>query len=185
MKDIFAPDGKNNFWYASRPNEIFLDLDSNRATARALSVLRLAVRKKDLAVKQVWLYGTPTAHHAHMIVVLRRDMSWADRLGWSLWMGNDRLRVAYILRRWNNGVKNEDLFVTKELYYRDPDAFCGCILKHKDPEVTQACPAMEHLLGDERSADYFTRTGKAPPRRKIRVPWGRVSLKQIKNWSER
>jgi hypothetical protein len=186
MKDIFAPDGKNNFWYASRPNEIFLDLDSNRSTARALSVLRLAVRKKHLAVKQVWLYGTPTTHHAHMIVVLKDPMHWLTKIAWSLWLGNDRLRAAYVLER-SRYVKwtLADLLVTKTPYYREWDQICRCTKKHKTEEVTSKCPAMRLLLGNQRSADYFTRTGKAPPRRKIRVPWGRVSLKQIKNWSDR
>jgi hypothetical protein len=174
-----------NYWYASQPNEIFLDLDSNRATARALSVLRLAIRKKDLPVRQVWLYGTPTAHHAHMIIVLRDPMPWLTRLAWSLWLGNDRLRAAYVLERsrWVDG--KQDLLVTKTPYYREWDQVCKCRKKHKAKEVTDKCYAMGILLGNQRSADYFTRTGKAPPRRKIRVPWGRVSLKQIKNWSDR
>lgn len=175
-----------NYWYASRSNEIFLDLDSNRATARALSVLRLAIRKKHLAVRQVWLYGTPTAHHAHMIIVLRKHMPWVTRVAWSLWLGNDRLRAAYVLERsrWvPDGL--QDLLVTKSPYYRQCEAVCKCRRKHKAKDVTENCPAMEILLGNERSADYFTRTGKAPPRRKIRVPWGRVSLNQIKNWSDK
>jgi hypothetical protein len=174
-----------NYWYVSQPNEIFLDLDSNRATARALSVLRLAIIKRDLRVKQVWLYGTPTAHHAHMIIVLKEDMAWLTRLAWSLWMGNDRLRAAYVLERsrWVDG--KQDLLVTKTPYYREWDSICKCRRKHKKKFVTDRCPAMGILLGNQRSADYFTRTGHAPPRRKIRVPWGRVSLKQIKHWSDR
>jgi hypothetical protein len=173
-----------NYWYASQPNEIFLDLDSNRATARALSVLRLAIIKRDLRVKQVWLYGTPTAHHAHMIIVLKEDMAWLTRLAWSLWMGNDRLRAAYVLERsrWVDG--KQDLLVTKTPYYREWDSICKCRRKHKPKFVTDRCPAMGILLGNQRSADYFTRTGKAPPRHKIRVPWGKVSLKQIRNWSD-
>jgi hypothetical protein len=173
-----------NYWYASQPNEIFLDLDSNRATARALSVLRLAIRKKHLQVSQVWLYGTPTKHHAHMIIVLKEPMAWLTRLAWSLWLGNDRLRAAYVLERsrWVDG--KHDLLVTKTPYYREWDSICKCKKKHKEKEVTDKCPAMGIMLGNQRSADYFTRTGKAPSRKKIRVPWGRVSLKQLKNWSD-
>jgi hypothetical protein len=176
-----------NFWYASRPNEIFLDLDSNRATARALSVLRLAVRQKELPVSRVWLYSTPTPDHCHLIIELATWLPWQTRLAWSLWMGNDRLRAAYVLQRhvrmpWAE--MGHDLLVTEKPYYRPPDAICHCKEKHKPKAITEKCLAMKFLLRDERSADYFTRTGKAPPRHKIRIPWGEVSLSQLKNWKE-
>jgi hypothetical protein len=174
-----------NFWYSSRPNEIFLDLDSNRATARALSVLRLSVRKQHLKIDGVWLYSTSTKGHAHMIIELRQDMSWISRIAWSLWLGNDRLRAAYVLNRHNEfELDHHDLLIGSHGYHREPDAYCQCKDKHKRKAVTSKCPAMLHLLGDYRSADYFTRTGSAPPRKKIRVPWGRVSLMQLRNWKE-
>jgi hypothetical protein len=177
-----------NFWYASRPNEIFLDLDSNRATARALSVLRLAIRQKKLPIRSVWLYSTPGKGHAHLIIELKQEMPWQMRLGWSLWLGNDRLRSAYILARHSQNGMNvtheHDLLVSQWEYYRPWDAFCECKKKHKPKSVTDKCPAMEHLLLDQRSADYFSRTGSAPPRKKIRVPWGKVSLTQLREWKE-
>jgi len=185
VKKPFKASGRAmNYWYSSRDNEIFLDLDSNRAIARALSVLRLTIRKRELDIESVWLYGTPTPHHAHMIIALKSDRSWQERLAWSLWLGNDRLRAAYVLQRHVKGVCHYDLLISKAPYYRIPDAFCNCEEKHKEQKVTEKCEAMIFLLGRERDADYFTRTGKAPPRHKIRVPWGRVSLKQIRNWSE-
>jgi len=175
-----------NYWYSARADEIFLDLDSNRAISRALSVLRVAIRetRDRLGIRAVWLYSTSTPHHAHMIIRLCGPMSWADKLAWSLWLGNDRLRVAYILQRWDRGLQHGDLLISKYPYYRKHDALCLCTEKHKKPEITEACAAMAALLGDERSADYFARTGKAPSKRRIRVPWGKVSLTQIKNWSE-
>lgn len=173
-----------NYWYSSRENEIFLDLDSNRAVSRALSVLRAAIRKKKLAVASVWLYGTPSKGHAHLIVVLKGELSWASRLAWSLWMGNDRLRVAYVMERHCRNLINFDLLVTTSPYYRTPDAFCECKEKHKPKKVTEGCPAMIHLLHEERSSDYFARTGSAPSKKRIRVPWGRVTLDQIRNWRE-
>lgn len=184
-----------NYWYSSRPNEIFLDLDSNRAIARALSVLRLAIRQRKLPIESVWLYGTATKNHAHMIIALRSGLCWESRLAWSLWLGNDRLRAAYVLRRhafgWGEGgpvgkdaIGHYDLLVTPSQYYREPDAFCECKGKHKETKVTSKCPAMIHLLGEHRSADYFSRTGSMPPKKKIRVPWGKVSLTQIRHWKE-
>ena len=175
-----------NYWYSARDNEIFLDLDSNRATARALSVLRLAIVKKHLDVGAIWLYGTPTRGHAHMIIELKQRVEWGTRLSWSIWMGNDRLRVAYILERFQRGVPHQDLLIAKQSYeFRGPDAVCECEEKHKQPRITSKCPAMKLLLGHAANADYFTRTGKAPPRRKIRIPWGRVLIKDLKRWRNR
>lgn len=175
-----------NYWYSARPHEIFLDLDSNRAIARALSVLRVAIRKKQMPIKAVWLYGTPSTHHAHMIIELTAPRSWYSRLAWSLWLGNDRLRCAYILARLGEEkMRHGDLLVSTKKYYREADAECACLAKHKPQKVTDRCPAMIRLLQEHRSADYFSRTGKAPPKHKIRVPWGRVSLNQIRNWREK
>jgi len=175
-----------NYWYSARDNEIFLDLDSHRAISRALSVLRMAIVNGDMKVSGIWLYGTPTPGHAHMIIALKKDMDWMTRLSWSIWMGNDRLRVAYILERENRGLVHSDLLISKTQYeWREPDAQCGCTEKHKQPRVTSKCPAMNALLGLEASADYFTRTGKAPPRRKIRIPWGRIRVEDLKAWRSR
>jgi hypothetical protein len=173
-----------NHWYASQPDEIFLDLDSNRATARALSVLRLAIRRRQLPIKAVWLYSTSKRSHAHMIIQLKDAMDFNTRMAWSLWLGNDRLRVAYILERRKRGITSGDLLVSRQRYHRLANAFCTCSRKHKESKVTVKCPAMIHLLGEDRNADYFTRTGSAPPRRKIRVPWGQVSLTQLREWKE-
>jgi hypothetical protein len=173
-----------NYWYSALPQEIFLDLDSNRAIARALSVLRVAIRAKDLLIESVWLYPTHTANHAHMIIVLKYSMPVPTKAAWALWLGNDRLRTAYVLERYERRTYHQDLLVTRNKYYREYDALCLCpSVKHKESSVTDSCDGMAYLLGDERSADYFTRTGKAPPRRRIRVPWGRVNLSKLKNWS--
>lgn len=175
-----------NHWYSSRDNEIFLDLDSRRAVARALSVLRIAIRQKRLDIRRVWLYGTPTNGHAHMIVELRQSMSQLNRVAWGLWLGNDRLRAAYVLYRWEEyPFAHCDLLVSRTKYgFRKEDAICFCEGKHKEQKVTDACPAMTELLQERRSADYFARTGKAPTRKKIRIPWGKVPLTTIRNWSE-
>jgi len=108
------------------------------------------------------------------------------RLSWSIWMGNDRLRVAYILERENRGVQHSDLLTAKHSYeFRGPDAVCECTEKHKQPRVTSKCPAMKELLGLEANADYFTRTGKAPPHRNLRIPWGRITIQNLKRWRNR
>lgn len=173
-----------NYWYSCRPTEIFLDLDSTRAIARALSVLRLAKLNKQLHVKSVWLYPTKQQHHAHMIIELKARIPALDRIAWTLWMGSDRLRASFALARIVRGCAHVELFCTSKRYYRMADSVCQCTEKHKAEEVTKHCPAMRALLGPERDGDYFARTGRRPTRRKIRVPWGRVNQKQILQWKE-
>lgn len=173
-----------NYWYSCRPTEIFLDLDSTRALARAFSVLWCARENRQLLVKSIWLYPTNQAHHSHMIIVLKYRIPTLDRIGWTLWMGSDRLRASYALARIVRGMAHTELFCTRELYYRKPDAICTCTEKHKPKEVTERCPAMRALLGVEHSGDYFARTGKRPTRRAIRFPWGRVTQKQLEQMSK-
>lgn len=174
-----------NYWYTARTNEIFLDLDSRRALRRALSVLHVAVRRKRLRLASVWLYKTAQKNHFHMIVVLKTNYT-APRLAWSLWMGNDRLRAAYVLARMFDGNVMQgagDLLVTKTPYHRKPDFKCQCSGKHKPESVTRECPALRHFLGASHSADYFARTGPMnPDRGKTRFRWGRIPLQQIRNW---
>lgn len=175
-----------NYWYAARPNEIFLDLDNKRAVSRALNVLAIATEKRELSVKQIWMFASGTVGHVHIIIVLRRRLDPIERMAWSLWMANDRLRVAFVLERWLLCVPNADLLVGKIRYHRKANDICVCEGKHKDKTVTGNCPAMERLIGkDAATADYFTRTGKVgyKPVEPLLVPWGRLSLASIQRWA--
>ncbi len=173
-----------NHWYNAAPNEIFLDLDSARAIARALSVLRVAKLQKQLEIKSMWLYPTLQINHAHMVVVLYGPMADEIKVAWALWCGSDRLRASFSLMRSSLGLGYVDLFVSSRRYHRLANGFCCCKGKHKAKEVTDECPVLTAWLGEYRSADYFARTGKRPPRGKIRIPWGRVNQKQILKWKD-
>ncbi len=179
-----------NYWYYSRPNEIFLDLDNKRAVSRAFSVLAVAVRKRHLHIKSVWMFASETPGHVHLIIVLSYDMAQMVKFGWQLWLANDRLRTAFILERWrcDPSLTNfrGDLLVGKIRYHRKPDDLCYCEGKHKDKTVTGNCPAMARLIGKEAAtADYFTRTGRVGyhPVDSLLVPWGRVSMASIQKWA--
>lgn len=173
-----------NFWYSARANEIFLDLDSYVALRRAMTVLSVAIRGKKLKVKTVWLFESSPSHY-HVIVELSEGLTMLSRLAWSLWMGNDRLRVAYVIERFAAALEHTDLLVSSKPYHRPADASCTCKKKHKPKNVTDRCPAMARLLGNARSADYFARTGpQGLVKKRMRVPWGRVSVKQIHQWRE-
>lgn len=175
-----------NYWYAALADEMFLDLDSRRAFRRAVSVLLVAIREKRLPVKKVYVYPTRQAGHYHMIVVLRRPVPHGTLWAWLLWMGNDRLRMSYVIRRYYDErvpLSYGDLLVSKREYYRLSDAVCSCRGKHKKDSVTRRCPAMRLLLGKARSADYFARTGERRVRPlRVRVPWGEVSMSKLKQW---
>lgn len=175
-----------NYWYAARPNEIFLDLDSRKSMTRALRVLK--VWMKDPAkfglpqVKEVYHYPTGRERHCHVIVVLDAPYGhFHSGVTLALWMGSDRLRAAYIFQRQNFVPVYADLLSGSRRYHRDPDFTCECGDKHKDRKVTDDCPALKTMLGAFRSANFFPRVGhkKIPL---LRVPVGRVPLTTIKRW---
>ncbi len=186
-------------WYVSRPNEIFVDLDSRRATTRAFSVLRRGMVSKGwkagteacstgkaaprLNVDSIWLYPSEKAAHAHLIVCLKSDMDALQRALWALWMGSDRIRGVYVIERLRHMVIAADVFSTRSLFeFRVPDDICFCQDKHKKKSITDHCPAMERLLMDQRSADYFPRNTDRVKRKPLNVPWGRVSKSSILEW---
>lgn len=172
------------YWYASRSNEIFLDLDSRRAMSRAFQVLRRAIQTKKLNVADVWLYSTSTPSHAHLILVLKENLTMVEKVGWALWMGSDRIRSVYVLERWRQKVRCPDVLCTRRVYeFRPANFVCRCLAeKHKDKKVTDACPAMLALVGEHRSADYYPRDRDKKKRGALTVPWGRVSKRTIVNW---
>lgn len=199
------------FWYVARPNEIFVDLDSPAATTRALSVLRRALNVKrtaktpllKLGILGVWLYPSEAEGHSHLIVVLKNNLSFIDRTAWSLWLGTDQIRAAYVMERFlsfacrndasipdgwvdsvidNPSFPTELLSVRHEYGFRKPDTFCFCKEKHKKKHVTDKCSALVAILGDMRSADYFPRNRDRVKREPIRPPWGEISKTNLKRW---
>lgn len=169
------------YWYVSRDNEIFCDLDSRRAVSRALNVLRRAIRRKLLQVDAIHFY--PSVKNYHLVVTLKDDLDQTSRVLWALWMGSDRLRAVYTLERYRRGVHNADVLSAPKPFidgFRFPDDRCECPDKHKRKAVTDACPAMKRLMMDERSGDYFPRNFDKKERIKpLKVPWGRVPKKLL------
>jgi hypothetical protein len=171
------------YWYVSRPNEIFLDLDSRKARTRSLHVLRRAMATKRLSVESVWLYPTITDDHSHLIVVLREPLPFLLRVSWSLWMGGDQIRAAYVLERYRQGFEEAELLCSKMTYwFRAADDVCSCEGKHKAKSVTDKCSALKKILGDHRSADYFPRNHDRIARQPLMVEWGKVPKSRIREW---
>lgn len=183
-------------WYVSNSNEIFIDLDSSHAMKRAFQVLRRTMQRyRDhppncgpcarggLNVDSIWLYPSSRPGHAHLIVCLKSDMDALQRAMWALWMGSDRIRGIYIVERLRHMVIAADVFSTRSLFeFRPPDDTCNCATKHKDKRVTDRCPAMQRLMMDQRSAEYFPRNTDRKKLGKLIVPWGRVSKSNILEW---
>jgi hypothetical protein len=175
----------NWYWYVSRDNEIFCDLDSKRAVARALDVLRRAMRRKMLAVDQVFFY--PSLSNYHLIVTLKDPMESKLRVYWSLWMGSDRLRAVYTLERIARKLEAPDLLIPSKIYidgFRLPDHVCHCPAKHKARRITNHCPVLLALHGSEAGAEYFPRSYDRKPREgSLLIPWGNVPKKLLKGKS--
>lgn len=182
-----------NYWYAARPNEIFLDLDSRKSMTRALRVLKVWMaapfEKYGLPkVKAVYHYPTGREKHCHVIVELAGYPEGGNHSAstLALWMGSDRLRAAYVKQRESllgtGTVRNfSDLLCASHVYHREPDFTCECPEKHKDKSVTDNCHALKMMLGVFRSADFFPRVGHKPIPF-LRVPIGRVPLTTIRRW---
>lgn len=191
------------WWYVARPNEIFVDLDSGGAISRALSVVRRALLVKPgaktplnkLPIESVWLYPSETEGHAHLILKLKENLHTLEKISWSLWMGTDQIRAAYVIERLDALTDDlkfleehsdipTDLIATREEYeFRKPDTFCFCKDKHKKKSVTDKCDALERILGSHRSDDYFPRNRDTKERDAVRFPWGKVPLTNLRKWS--
>lgn len=177
-----------NYWYAARPDEIFLDLDSRRALMRCMKVLRAA--KMELLgskVRAVFHYPTGRKGHCHVVIVLRNSISDKARAIVALWLGSDRLRTCYVMARiWSMEhdryeVVAPDLLIASREYHRVPDGRCECKGKHKERHITDNCPALLDFLGTARSKDFFPRAGKQKLQ-PLRIPIGAVPLSLIRRW---
>lgn len=172
------------YWYAARPNEVFLDLDSRRALLRALKVIRAYRRQKrpTIIIDEVYHYPTGRPGHCHMVLVLRHSLEATKRAELALWMGSDRLRACFVMARIGAAFKDHaDLLVTSRVYHRPADQQCMCSGKHKRKSITNKCHALRMFLGPWRSFDFYPRAGKQWMK-PFRVPIGRVSLESIRLW---
>jgi hypothetical protein len=163
------------YWYVSRPNELFLDLDNQRAVLFALE--KLERNNPDyLAVRDRYLYESGTPGHYHLIVRVYGSMPAMERAIWELYLGSDIRRQEYVMMRLQRGLDglpltSADFLITPEPYgFRKPDLECDCEGKHKEKRITDDCPVMQVLLEDQRSAVYFAlkgtmklQLGKLPP----------------------
>lgn len=184
--------GPTNYWYAARENEVFLDLDSQRALTRALHVVRRVIQAESThrwpGIKAVFLYKTQRPQHYHMIVIWKAPLPRLERYVWALWMGSDRLRCAYVIKRRLEGVTFPDI-LGAAYRYQEYEKFvgavamtCFCKGKHKSEKITWNCPALQLLLGGERSADYYPRNVDRKARRNVQFNYGRISKRSIVKW---
>lgn len=159
-------------WYISRPDEVFIDCDSS---GRLFYAMRQVERNGErLRYREVHVYPSGTPKHYHLIVLTGSAMDPLERAVWGLHCGSDRRRQEYIFERIRRGKLCGDFLITPNPYpYRKPDRACACEAKHKDKSVTDACPVMQNLLGEERSALYF----ELDPR--VQFKYGEVNLEEI------
>src|SRR5262245_34124920 len=131
------------YWYIATDSEIFLDLDSKHALRRAMNVLRRGLTSGRMDFSELWFYPTTTAEHYHLIVVLKEPAELVSRVAWSLWMGADQIRAAYVLERFKNGIQTPEFLCSRRTYgVRAPDDVCTCDERHKSKAVTDKCPAL-------------------------------------------
>jgi hypothetical protein len=175
-----ANKGGQWYWYISKKTEIFCDLDSASALGRCVGVLRRVIRRGYLPIKAVYLYPSNSAFKYHVVIHLGRALSRQHRALWALWLGSDKVRGIYTLRRMGLGVQSADILIRRQPIYRKPDAVCSCAEKHKPVRVTKHCAVMNKLLGpDIAVAEFFPRNRDRRRHGGKRLPWGKVPLSAI------
>lgn len=111
------------YTYAMRPNEIGVDLDSDRAyrlfLRRLPKVLPLILTLSVLATRP---------HHFHVYAVLRKRHAWANLSALQTYLGSDPIRELSNLSRVIAGASKPIILIefARVPNFRSPDLVCGC-----------------------------------------------------------
>jgi len=144
-----------NYWYVSRPNEIFLDIDNtNKVIRHASSRLLGAVECGRLKVADIDFHQSASENHLHVIITLGEDMPPIERAVWGLILRSDIYRAASVIMRHCHNIKAADVLITPTEFRRPPDDYCECPEKHK-AEIMEHCPAATRLRGENRTQGFF------------------------------
>lgn len=171
------------YWYIGRPTELLLDLDSKRALWYAVQKLRRNIKRGFLDVQEVQLFPSIGAGHFHMLVLLENELPAIERAVWELQLGSDIKRAQYNIMRVLRGLKATNLLIVDRPYtglWRVYDRVCDCPEKHKPRRITNHCPVLRELHGEEAGAEYFAIQRDRRKRvEAIRLPFGKVPLSTI------
>lgn len=144
-----------NFWYVSRSNEIFLDIDNTHKILRHSSSRLLgAVECGRLQVADVEYHQSRSENHLHVIITLAHDLPDIERAIWALVLRSDIYRAASTMMRVARNIPAPDILITPIEFRRPSDELCICESKH-NAETMETCPAAIQLRGENRVTGFF------------------------------
>lgn len=144
-----------NYWYVSRPNEIFLDMDNTNKTIRHSSSRLLgAVECNRLEVADIDFHQSRNENHLHVIISLAHDMPPIQRAVWALILRSDIYKMASTVMRICHDTPCPDILITPIPFRRHWNDECNCEKKH-NAETMNICPAAIRLRGEDRIRGFF------------------------------
>jgi hypothetical protein len=144
-----------NYWYSSRPNEIFIDTDNfHRSIKHTCARLLGAIECGKLKVQNIEFHQSQSKDHVHTIITLQNRMPAMERYIWAMVLHSDIYRTAATIMRCMHGVSNADVLISPEKFKREPDDFCECATKH-NAQTMIVCPAAIRLRGEDRIKGFF------------------------------
>lgn len=144
------------FWYSSKSDEIFLDIDSfEKCRSHIERRLNGAIEYARLDVRRIIEFPSVTPGHRHWIIQLNSGMRARERAIWAIILHSDIYRGCSTLMRIENDVQNPDILISPyQSQIRRPDAFCECESKHT-MKVMQTCPAAFQMRKENRAQGFF------------------------------
>lgn len=144
-----------NFWYVSRENEIFLDIDNTHKILRHSSSRLLgAIECHRLATSDIEYHQSRSENHLHVIITLAYDLPAIERAIWALVLRSDIYRAASTMMRIARNIPAADVLITPMQFKRPANELCDCTTKH-NAETMETCPAAIELRGDNRVTGFF------------------------------
>lgn len=147
------------FWYVSKQEELFLDVDN---VSKVISHLRVrlqgAIEAGKIDVDFVYRQKSQnrSGDHEHIIIKLKRPMRDVERFVWEIILRGDLYRGCSNIMRSLYNVGAPSVFISPydAFFFRSPDASCDCKKKHT-MDVMSNCPVAKRLRGDMRDKGFF------------------------------
>jgi hypothetical protein len=150
-----------NYWYIAKPDEIFVDLDGDRANRlqTVLARIRGIMEGTFFEIQEVWMFPSNQDNHFHIVARSRKIIPAQYRFALQLYFFSDVFRTCNNLVRHLDCPGAYDVLISrldwKNLgFYRWPDATCNCEEKHSHNVMTN-CTAAKDVRGQKRDKIYF------------------------------
>lgn len=157
--------GSKWFWYISRPDELFLDIDREYGSVEnhLRSRLQGAIESGKLLVKNLYHEKSQSGRHEHIIITLQAPIPPIEKAIWEIILHSDLYRGCNNVMRIVRGVGAPTVLISRRsmFFFRSPDDYCFCSSKHK-PNVMAKCPTSIKYRGENGNQGFFGKPSKNP-----------------------